>query len=234
MNFLRDLSNIIGRYTSGSLRRSNSHICGGSLVKSQSGTQYYITAAHCVYGGNANSYSVKFGSHFRTTSESGSVTRSVSKITMHPNYNAQNLRNDIAVLTLSSQVTESDRIKPICWASRGYTNNEEAIVIGWGTLTEGGSSPNNLQEVSKPILSTSSCSSLVSGFDSNTMLCSGLINGGKDACQGDSGGPLFTSRGGIYELTGVVSWGYGCARPNNPGVYADTYKLGSWVDSIIN
>jgi secreted trypsin-like serine protease len=44
-----------------------------------------------------------------------------------------------------------------------------------------------------------------------------------DTCQGDSGGPMFRrDDAGEWVQVGIVSWGLGCARPENPGVYTQT------------
>nr|CAD7420946.1 unnamed protein product [Timema poppensis] len=60
-------------------------------------------------------------------------------------------------------------------------------------------------------------------------LCAGFIDGSGDACQGDSGGPLTC----VGYLTGLVSWGYGCATPGYPGVYTDVAYYKTWVEQYV-
>lgn len=43
--------------------------------------------------------------------------------------------------------------------------------------------------------------------------------------QGDSGGGLIC--GDVVK--GIVSWGIGCARQDQPGVYTDVYQYRDWI-----
>ncbi|KAK3885362.1 hypothetical protein Pcinc_010413 [Petrolisthes cinctipes] len=80
----------------------------------------------------SSSFKVGVGS----TDITSSTTRiDVSSITVHEGYNRNTLENDIAVLELSSPLTFSDTVMPVC--APDTTNNfvgETATATGWGTL----------------------------------------------------------------------------------------------------
>ncbi|KAH8254420.1 hypothetical protein KR032_010044 [Drosophila birchii] len=156
----------------------------------------------------------------------------VASFRNHEGYNANTMVNDIAVIRLSSSLSFSSSIKAIGLATYNPANGAAATVSGWGTLSSGSSSiPTQLQYVNLNIVSQAKCASSTYGYGSqikSTMICA--YSSGKDSCQGDSGGPLVS--GGV--LVGVVSWGYGCAYANYPGVYADVAVLRTWVVSTAN
>ncbi|KAH8263932.1 hypothetical protein KR038_006084, partial [Drosophila bunnanda] len=203
-----------------SLQRSGSHSCGGSIYSAK----IIVTAAHCLQSVSASALKVRAGSSYWS---SGGSLISVAAFRNHEGYNPSTMVNDIAVIRLSSSLSLSSSIKTIGLATSNPANGAAASVSGWGTQSSGSSSiPTQLQYVNLKIVSQSQCASSTYGYGSqikSTMICA--YSSGKDSCQGDSGGPLVS--GGV--LVGVVSWGYGCAYANYPGVYSDVAALRSWV-----
>ncbi|MEE6487004.1 hypothetical protein FKM82_014762 [Ascaphus truei] len=110
-----------------------------------------------------------------------------------------------------------------CW--------HQLLISGWGTtLRHEGNYPDLLMCVNAPILTTTQCNNAYPGEITNNMICVGYVEGGKDSCQGDSGGPVVCNG----ELQGVVSWGYGCAQRNYPGVYTKVCNYVSWIQSTMS
>ncbi|MCF2910451.1 trypsin-like serine protease [Pseudoalteromonas sp. DL2-H2.2] len=205
------------------------HYCGSSLIAPNK----VLTAAHCVEGWSASDFAVKFGGH-DLTDESQGQAYEVTDIVMHEGYKDEyDYNNDIAILTLANPV---EGITPIELADdelkRSYVAGENFRVMGWGALHAGGPSPDKLHEVDVAYIPNEVCNDAkhYDGRISDSMLCAGFDEGGKDSCQGDSGGPLIVNRNNRWIQVGVVSWGFGCASPNRPGVYADVAFLNTWAN----
>ncbi|KAH8418667.1 hypothetical protein KR222_009238, partial [Zaprionus bogoriensis] len=202
-----------------------SHICGGSIIANDT----ILTAAHCIIASVPSQYKVVAGTSRRNGGDG--VIVSVSEIIMHEEYNPDKYDNDVALLRLSSPLPLNNfTIKAIEITDEDSVAGSISTITGWGTTQSGGTASDQLLAVDVPIVSNEDCNDDYGGGNLITdgMLCAGVRGeGGKDACQGDSGGPLIIDN----KLHGVVSWGYGCAAPAYPGVYARVYYFRDWIRS---
>ncbi|CAB4019916.1 MAM and LDL-receptor class A domain-containing 1-like isoform X1 [Paramuricea clavata] len=203
--------------------------CGGSLVSNQ----HVITAAHCVESMHWDRVKIKLGKHdLSVEKEYENFYIATNGITIHPQY--QYTDYDIAVIRLSTSVEFTHAIKPVCINSGIDFAGQLCYITGWGTLHNGGSMPNILQEAQVPVATPQQCEeSYSSTIITDRMLCAGFSQGGTDTCLGDSGGPLVCQHSdGSWYLTGVTSWGFGCAAAGYYGVYANVANLYPWVKQV--
>ena len=122
---------------------------------------------------------------------------------------------------------------PVCLPTTNQDfTGQLATVAGWGATAEGGAEAHILQDLEGlRVVSDQKCREQLGSF-SPDMLCAGGEEG-RDACSGDSGGPLMVQEADTtITLVGVVSWGRGCARQGQPGVYAEVSS--EWKFSIID
>jgi len=209
-----------------SLRVSNSHSCGASLV---SGTKA-VTAAHCG-GGTLGSYSILTGTSDRTvTSCATCALRSLTSFVRHGSFvnnGNSGYPNDIAVLHFSNIPTNGNTgYVGMAASSAGNYAGQSCVITGWGRTSAGSALPVTLQQGTMTVLTNTACASSWSTAQiNNGHIC--VSASSVSACSGDSGGPL--TCGGV--LVGATSWGQAQCNPSFPSVYSRISFFRSWIDS---
>ncbi|KAF7653605.1 hypothetical protein LDENG_00081100 [Lucifuga dentata] len=214
-----------------SLHWRGRHVCGASLIDSE----WLVTAAHCIYRKNIHLqwWTAVIGLHAQSELSSLDVqTRQVDQIIFNKRYNRRTKEADIAMMHLQEPVSFSALVQPVCLPGdqQDMDAGRKCFIAGWGRVAEDGPPADILQQAEVPLVPQHQCQLQLPEYSiTPSMLCAGHTEGGVDSCQGDSGGPIMCLDDGHWTLTGVTSFGIGCARPHRPGVYARVSSFTSWI-----
>uniref|UniRef100_A0A2A4J200 Peptidase S1 domain-containing protein n=1 Tax=Heliothis virescens TaxID=7102 RepID=A0A2A4J200_HELVI len=216
--------------------------CGGSIIKSD----LVITAASCLqlawnnrfFRENPAFLSVQVGCDLY---EGGDENIPIMQVYFHPDYNPQNLRNNLAIMRLlrilkfGRTVT---RIKKIDFDRSPWplpANTDGITIIGWGAK----SSSNIIRNVFSNHLASAEldfyplkeCQDVYSkDFVTYKNFCAGFFSKGGGACNRDVGGPGVAH--GV--LVGVISFGSpNCGAPDAPTVFTKLGYYTEWIESIL-
>ena len=217
--------------------------CGATFL----GDKWVLTAAHCVDSPDAMFFKMNVGEYDLSDGAENAI--SIANIYIHPQYDADLIDFDMALVEL----TESVDAPSVQLASKELTDqyaieNSPAIVAGWGGRVgyapgQGPTAdfPDVLHQVELNLATNAECRTILAkslgtstqntGI-SDRMICATQPSAGKGSCQGDSGGPLIVQTGTGPQQVGIVSWGIGCAEQGYPGVFTRVAEFTSWLNTL--
>ncbi|CAH1389857.1 unnamed protein product [Nezara viridula] len=222
------------------------HICGAVIITKT----YLLTAAHCITDYDRRKkkgYSVALPKNYLISCGSSyterGIIKNIRKFFVHSDYDPTELFCDYGAIAVSSDIAFNGKTRPAKLPEGNFTETSDLLdqytkdkieckAYGWGATTA--RSHTGLKVVGLHLLKTEVCQKILAAklmgrINDEIQLCTLEEKGRKDACQGDSGGPL-SCYGVIW---GLVSWGEGCARPGNPGIFARTDVAKKWLEEVV-
>jgi chymotrypsin len=185
--------------------------CGGSILDKDT----ILTAAHCIdFITNVSRLEIVVGKH-NLSSPNINNLYSVSRIIIHPQWNTTTVRNDVAILKLTTSLIFSNEVFPVCLPSansHSFLYGKNVVATGWGR-TQSGEPADLLQQAQLKVINEtffyllngtifvpSEQYAVIEYVDRN--------NSDTNTCSGDSGGPLVYFDGNKWTLYGVTSYGF--------------------------
>jgi hypothetical protein len=166
-----------GHPSVGILKSMFGAMCTATLV----GKKTVVTAGHCIQDGSSQTFELE-GQTYQAASAS-----------THPNWNANTLENDIAVVLLS----QAPSVASSAVATSAPTVGLEITLVGYGVTGEG------MQDTGTKRMAMNSIQQL----ENTRFTFAGSGGNTGSTCYGDSGGPAFATLGGKEVQVGITSSG---------------------------
>ena len=227
-------------------KRFHRQFCAGSLLDAR----HVLTAAHCISGRESmKPLNLRVAVGLTALNHDSAQARDVESIAIHPEYDARRFEYDAALLRLAEPVdlTTAMPIRPAGPADAALETPGTALTItGWGSTRphlpshKAKNKPpkyaHSLRQTTVTVVDNEQCVQAYRGkhvtpVDPAMMICA--AQPGRDSCTGDSGGPLFAATPDGFVLVGIISWGVGCAVPDNPGVYTRISALADFLNRAL-
>lgn len=211
--------------------------CAATLISQG----HVVTAAHCIQpkfttkAMSKDDMVVLLGRYnLDVIVERGSLTSTVGKVNIHPEWraNVDSFDADIAVLALQSRVAFTDFIKPICWPSRKI-ENFEGTIVGWGKSESNSIHENTPRQANVTAVPNETCFLSNGDFvkiSSTRTFCAHADNSGP--CNGDSGGGLFVHSHAGWLIRGIISSSVviaGSCDVSKHAIYTNVFAFSDWV-----
>ncbi|XP_037809800.1 collagenase-like [Lucilia sericata] len=206
-------------------------LCGGSIISNK----WVLTASHCIY--NLSSVLLTFGTIDLFNYENNMTS---TKLYTYPDFDAENIINDISLIELPTPLNFTKNIKSIGLVSSIEASNDfvgaEGIIIGFGqTANIAEDSSDVLLWANVEIINITTCAKAYEEESiEDTVMCGIGYNNNADIspCDGDSGGALvWKNKYNNYVQIGIISF----TVKNKCSEYPTGYtKITSYLNYINN
>lgn len=216
--------------------------CGGSLISEK----FILSAAVC---GNTSIGPARWAllgdlDMGSTNDDAKPVVYEITKIYEHPDFKKPSVNHDIALYELNTTVEMSPYVRPACLhTSTSTPSDTKGSVTGWGTTGPGERRSQHLLKATILVFDDKKCIETFNGtyssrfhYDSDSMICAGDTDNGRDTCAGDSGGPLqmpVDKQACMWNVFGITSFGLAICGEGDPAVYTKVAHYLDWIQSIV-
>ncbi|KAL9692350.1 hypothetical protein quinque_000115 [Culex quinquefasciatus] len=199
--------------------------CGGTILNQN----HILTSGSCVLDGQNNlraagEFLLRIGV---ITIDATTPWMGVIRVFVHPHYNPFTFENDIAILRTNGDMTfpvvATPHMAPAELIDRIVPENAACEVVGWNWLP--GTPGMNLQQLGVTVYPRTACQTMFQGMIRDSMMCAAAAQANQGMCVANRGGGLYCNG----RLTGVASFGFGCAANSTATVFTQVRYHRQWI-----